>query len=149
MSENYILKYSKHSIPKYCSNQNLDERTVAMTNPYGPMTHVDPHTKRNGEPYPNDDIKHRYEIARKKRKDSIEPMHLPTKKKVEYVSKPNTVTIKKHKKQNKHKKRKKQKRLNAPQTQSIKTSKRKSKVPRKKMLSYKINRALSYKVKEN
>lgn len=106
MSEDCILKYSKHSIPKYCPKEYISEQTVAMTNSYGPITYVDPHTKRNGEPYPNDDIKRKYENSGNKRKKSLEPMHLPTKKKVEYVPKPNTVTIKKHKKSKKYKKEK-------------------------------------------
>ncbi len=135
----------------FWSNEYIDENTVAMTRNCGPITHTEAYTKQYGEPYLNDDIKKQHEISRQKQKElqKTQKMHLPTKKKVEYVPKTDINTRKKYKKHNKYKKRKKQKRPNALQTQSIKKPKRKSKVPRKKTLSYKIRRALDFKVKYN
>ena len=126
---------------KYRPNEHIDEHTVAMTRNCGPIEHTEAYTKQYGEPYLNDDIKKRHEISIQKQKEQLktQTMHLPTKKKVEYIPKTDINTRKKYKKHNKYKKRKKQKRPNAPQTQSIKKSKRKSKVPRKKRYRIKLD----------
>lgn len=81
----------------FWSNEYIDENTVAMTRNCGPITHTEAYTKQYGEPYLNDDIKKQHEKTRQKEKElqKTQKMHLPTKKKVEYVPKTDINTRKK------------------------------------------------------
>ena len=86
----------------------LDENTVAVTKPYGSITHVDTTVEQGEGGSPNIDIKERYTISRIKQKEKLNQSMQLTKdiKKNSVIDIGNLITRKRKKAKRKNKKRK-------------------------------------------